>query len=214
MHDRILKIVGNLDLSKSVTREQLFRSLISLVGNEFAEMSDIELEEKLKKVLPQFEKLRPPGAVTGLDFFLTCEGPSGCRACVDACESTTRKPIIKIQPSDDQWWGGTPYIDPPESGCLLCEGFPCAASCPSGSLVVPASIQAVAMGHAVIDMARCTSSTENPCTECVASCPDMIKALLVERNCWISVSNYLCVGCGQCVKGCPHDPSAIVVFPW
>jgi ferredoxin-type protein NapG len=215
MQDRILKIIESMDMARSVTREQLFRGLVSILGSALADKSDSELEAAVKKVLPPFGKLRPPGSSGQLEFFFSCKGPSGCRLCGDACEiATGSKHVIRFVDLNDEWWGGTPYVEPSKSACMLCEGFPCAEACPAGSLKVPASIQAVSLGKAVVDMARCPAGPDNQCRACVDACPEPIHALIVERNGWITVAKYLCVGCGQCVEACPEEPSAIVIRAW
>jgi ferredoxin-type protein NapG len=216
MHEQLLDFLARLDMSRHITRQQLLSGLKALLGERLADISDSDMQRAIRKLLPATGKLRPPGASGPPEFFLSCRGGEGCRACGEACDvATASRHVIKFFPEDDAWWGGTPYIDPTESPCLLCEGFPCAAACPTGALQTPSSVQAVSLGKAYIDMGRCISGRENLCEKCALACPDGIKAILIDRkNGWVSISSYLCVGCGQCIGACPQTPSAIVVLPW
>lgn len=71
--------------------------------------------------------LRPPAAVKEEDFLALCVK---CGQCLQVCPYHS----IKLADMALGHGVGTPYIDPRERGCYLCELLPCVLACPSGAL--------------------------------------------------------------------------------
>jgi ferredoxin-type protein NapG len=207
---RILDMLSAIDLSRNISRKDIF----SLLVKEIVGMSEDEIEKSIRKMLPLSNKTRPPGAKGSVEFFLLCMGPAGCMVCVDTCRERTSGEVIKLVNDGDPWWDGTPYVDPMQTPCILCEDIPCALACPTGALEMPDSVRVISLGKAGIDVDTCITSPSNPCTKCADKCPEDIQAIKTGMNGWVMVSSYLCVGCGQCVDTCPVNPSAIRIYAY
>jgi ferredoxin-type protein NapG len=79
------------------------------------------------KLKSQESLLRPPGALEEKDFLATC---IKCGQCVQVCPYHSLS-LLDISHGSSV---GTPFLDPRERGCYLCDLFPCVLACPSGSL--------------------------------------------------------------------------------
>ncbi len=71
--------------------------------------------------------LRPPGALGEEDFLASC---IKCGQCIQVCPFESLK-LLDLSAGINT---ATPYIDPWERGCYLCDLFPCILCCPSGAL--------------------------------------------------------------------------------
>jgi len=152
---------------------------------------------------PLRQWLRPPGALAEETFRQVC---SRCGECVRIC------PVQCIQMDYSGYQGdGAPYIDPDLAACILCEGIPCASTCPSGALV-PVARADVRMGLAQWNDAICLRTTGQECSICVERCPVGAAAIAVVEN-RIQVISTGCTGCGVCQHECPTTPKSITVLP-
>ncbi|MFO0754957.1 MAG: 4Fe-4S dicluster domain-containing protein [Byssovorax sp.] len=149
--------------------------------------------------------LRPPGARPDGELESIC---ARCHECVSAC------PAEAIRPLPDGPGQGTPYIDPAESACVLCEGLVCAPACPSGALVPVASPREVQMGTAILEASLCTAYRGLPCRICYELCPVPGVIVMVKsgRGYVPAAGSEACVGCGVCQHHCPA-PGALRVVP-
>ncbi|MDQ7086340.1 MAG: 4Fe-4S dicluster domain-containing protein [Acidobacteriota bacterium] len=155
------------------------------------------------ETLPGF--LRPPGALEETAFRATCER---CHACAEACPHDV---ILFLGPAYGEGLDGTPSILPRDGPCRMCDGLPCAAACPSGALRV-VEREAIRMGTAVIDRARCWAAQGQPCDYCLAACPLGEKAIVAVGGV-PRIRAEGCTGCGLCSHICPTTPRAIRIDP-
>ncbi len=183
-------------------RSFLKQSMVSLgvtvqeyVRHRDAETKNDEAPERIRT-----DWLRPPGAPEEARFLERC---TGCGDCVAAC------PHGSIGVLKDN---KTPIIFPDEKPCYLCGDFPCIAACEPEALQPVETVNAVAMGLAIVSHRLCTSG--QGCNACVTQCPTraigMDFALMSIR-----VDGDLCVGCGLCEYTCTtvNDQTAIAVSP-
>jgi ferredoxin-type protein NapG len=92
----------------------------------------------------------------------------------------------------------------------MCEDLPCAAVCPTGALLVPASRAVI--GCAVVNDDTCLRTEGEDCRVCVNACPVGEDALRIRRRGQLEVRSEGCTGCGFCESTCPVEPSAIKVY--
>lgn len=163
------------------------------------------LEQRLPDLVPRIV-LRPPGAQPEREFLEACYR---CGNCVEVC------PAHAIQPlnSDDVQMNRTPYIDPNEAACSVCDGLECMAVCPSGALRKVASASNIRMGLADLRYESCLRTMEQDCALCVEHCPIGETAIRIGRRGRIEVLEPGCIGCGECQHVCPTLPKSIVVVP-
>jgi ferredoxin-type protein NapG len=161
--------------------------------------------EWLNKLASLGSPLRPPGAVKEEDFDKKC---IRCRKCAEACPYLA----IKMAHGERGFKMGTPYIDPQEVPCYLCEDFPCIEVCPSGALEEVAGRRDVKMGVAVIDESLCFPYQGILCRACYERCPIYREAIILKSELYPEVQKEDCVGCGICEHVCPTEPKAIVVI--
>ena len=64
----------------------------------------------------------------------------------------------------------TPYIDPDEQPCVICDSLACMYVCPSGALQTVYA-EDIRMGLAVFNAETCLRTKEIACTYCVDTCP-------------------------------------------
>ena len=183
-------------------RNFLKHSMVSIgvTVQEYVKHRDVveKKEEKLEK--KKTDWLRPPGALTEVQFLETC---TNCRECVDVCPYGS----IRLLEEDE-----TPVIDPEETPCYLCDDFPCIAACEPEALRPVGAIQEIDMGVAVVSQRLCTSG--QGCNACVAKCPT--HAIEMDFSSMaIGVDGGRCVGCGICEHICKtvNDHVAIKVIP-
>tara|TARA_R110002050_G_scaffold57423_5_gene129202 strand:- start:121256 stop:121939 length:684 start_codon:yes stop_codon:yes gene_type:complete len=161
------------------------------------------------------EALRPPGALTDLDFDAQC---IRCGLCVDGCPYD----ILKLASWADPAPQGTPYFVAREEPCRMCTDIPCAKACPTGALDRHMTdIKKANMGVAVlVGHETCLNYKGLTCSICWRVCPIRDEAITLEIvNSGIgkliipTVHSDMCTGCGTCEKHCVLSESAIRVLP-
>lgn len=144
---------------------------------------------------------RPPGAVAEAQFMAGC---TRCGDCIEACPyDAIRKAPGRLGPV-----AGTPIIEADTAACMMCEDFPCIASCNPGvlsSAIVPI------MGTARIKPHLCLAHHHTTCTVCVERCP--VDGAIAVADGQPTVDENLCTGCGVCRYVCPAPENAILLMP-
>ncbi len=144
---------------------------------------------------------RPPGAVDEFQFLAGC---TRCGDCITAC------PYDAIRRAPDRLGSvaGTPIIEADTSACMMCEDFPCIASCVPGVLVD--SLPPI-MGTATVTEHLCLAHHSTLCTVCSERCP--VDEAITVTNGKPTVNEDICTGCGVCRYVCPAPENAILLMP-
>jgi len=182
--------------------------------------------------------LRPPGALPEKDFLTAC---IKCGLCAEACVNRDtnrdtqtgeqREGTLKMAKGGDSVLIGTPFFEPLDVPCYMCEDIPCVPVCPSGALDMPSllnekkelDINKASMGLAVVHKESCISYWGIQCDACYRACPLLDSAITIEyqKNDRTGKHAYLlpivhdnaCTGCGLCEKACVTEKPAIFVLP-
>jgi ferredoxin-type protein NapG len=183
-------------------RRSFFRSAIDKGGKTAVKVIDDSVNKQAS------HWLRPPFAISELEFLLTC---TRCNDCIEACPHDV---IFSLSPHVGARAAGTPALDLLNKGCHLCEDWPCISVCTAKALVRPdpetdtkdaAGLPVLA--KASIDTETCLPYSGPECGACIDSCPvdgalvlDMVKPV---------INHELCTGCALCRETCITEPKAI-----
>lgn len=202
---------------RKVTRRQfIVNTSKGLCGVGFMGMGLASYSNQSQSANPQM--LRPPGALTELDFQSAC---IRCGLCVVACPYDILKLGRLFQPIAT----GTPYFLARTDPCEMCEDIPCQVACPTGALDPQLDdINDARMGLAVlIDQENCLNFQGLRCDVCYRVCPVIDQAITLEmhRNTRTghhavfipTVHSDYCTGCGKCEESCVLEKAAIKVLP-
>jgi ferredoxin-type protein NapG len=187
--------------SASNERRRFFRELSARMLRPLADYIEPRLPTSPRLVL-----LRPPGAIDETRFVDHCQR---CGRCVEVCPANAIRTIRDPDPRIN----GTPFVDPDQRACVVCEGLQCTNVCPSGALNPLAHPWQIEMGVAEVYESLCVRSAGESCTICVDRCPLGATAIRFDDDGPPTVLSPGCVGCGVCQELCPTTPKAIVVRP-
>lgn len=150
------------------------------------------------RTIPVF---RPPGAIEEAQFLAGC---TRCGDCITAC------PYDAIRQAPERFGSvaGTPIIEADTQACLMCEDFPCIASCEPG--VLTGRVPPV-MGTALVTEHLCLAYHHTTCTVCSERCP--VEGAFTVTDGKPSVNEDACTGCGVCRYVCPAPENAILLMP-
>ena len=185
----------------SYGRRDFIKDSVRSVARAAQEFSrEVEAPRSRKPAAVRTDWLRPPGAVEEALFLERC---TQCGDCVKACP-----PGAIVAHERD----ATPVLFADRSPCLLCDDFPCIASCPTGALLPVDGIHDVHMGVAVVSHRLCTAG--QGCHACVSKCPTQALTMDFESM-QLAVEQGACVGCGMCEMICKTvtDHVAIRIAP-
>lgn len=166
-----------------------------------AKETDRQLERRT------FPVIRAPGAIEESQFLAKC---TRCGDCISACPHHA----IMLAPASFREAAGTPMINPADQPCLMCDDFPCIATCPDEVLLPLGTGQKHKIADARILDYNCLNGSgraAETCTICVEQCP--VPGAIVVDNGMPSVDNTKCTGCGICHYACPAPTNAIAMMP-
>jgi ferredoxin-type protein NapG len=151
--------------------------------------------------------IRPPGALEESLFLDRC---SRCHLCIEACPEGA---IFKAGPQHGPAVELSPIMEVTQRACMLCDGVPCAAACPSGALELVGRPEDIRIGTAAVLSNLCLNTRGEACDACLHVCPIGAQAIRIEEGSVPIIDPEHCTGCGQCVAHCRAYPRAIVVRP-
>ena len=181
----------------NLTRRQWLRKLGPAALDAVARAA----ERRIERSFPT--QRRPPGCVAEPLFQALC---TRCGACAEAC------PHAAVFLFVDGIDAGTPVMRPDERACHMCDGFPCAAACEEGALVVPDGPALCSLGVARVLETDCLTFSGPDCGACAGLCPPSVEALSMSHRRPV-IDAERCIGCGLCIEACPCTPPAILLDP-
>jgi ferredoxin-type protein NapG len=182
------------------------RSFFKSVTNRVVKTAVDKAENSVNQQATRW--IRPPYALAEIDFLLAC---TRCDQCVEACPNDV---IFKLSSRLGALVMDTPALDLLNTGCQLCEDWPCVNACEAKALNLPDSKDDKApalplMARAEVNKETCLPYLGPECGACEYICPvpgalkwDMSKPIIDPE---------FCVGCGLCRQACILDPSAISI---
>ncbi|RKU30851.1 nitrate reductase [Candidatus Poribacteria bacterium] len=191
-------------MSEEKGRRDFFKEAFTQIIKPVAEfLDDVGMGENQK--YPVDVIFRPPGALPEPEFLEKCHR---CGNCVKNC------PADAIQPLQckDSNLVNTPYIDPEEQPCVICDSLACMYVCPSGALQTVFA-EDIRIGLAVFNSETCLRKQSVECSYCVDTCPIGEDAIILSQENIIDVFDSGCTGCGVCQYACPTDPKSIAIHP-
>lgn len=192
-------------MSDETGRRDFFKEALNQIMKPVAEFIDDRIGNQFHSENPNRVILRPPGALPETEFLENCHR---CGNCVKNCPANAIQPLQ----SQDPILANTPYIDPEEQPCVICDSLACMYVCPSGALQTVFA-EDIRMGLAVFNVETCLRSKSVDCSYCVDTCPIGTDAIKFSPDGIVEVLDSGCTGCGVCQYACPTDPKSIVVEP-
>ncbi len=190
-------------MSDETGRRDFFKEALNQIIKPVAEFIDDRIGDNLPIDEPTGDILRPPGALPETDFLNKC---LRCGNCVKNCPADA---ILPLQSRDTNLLN-TPYIDPNNQPCVICDSLACMNVCPSGALQFVFA-EDIRMGIAIFNAETCLRANSVDCTYCVDSCPIGKEAIKLSTDGLIEVLDTGCTGCGVCQYACPTLPKSIVI---
>jgi MauM/NapG family ferredoxin protein len=192
-------------MSDEKGRRDFFKEALNQIMKLVAEFIDDKIGDQLPVDDPNRVILRPPGALPEPEFLETCHR---CGNCVKNCPANAIFPLQSTQPDI----ANTPYIDPEEQPCVICDSLACMYVCPSGALQTVYA-EDIKIGLAVFSAETCLRTKDVDCTYCVDTCPIGEDAIHLTADGVVEVIDAGCTGCGVCQYACPTSPKSIVIEP-
>ena len=187
-------------------RRGFFKEALNQLIQPVAEFLDDRISDHLPAEEPGNRPLfRPPGALPEVEFLEKCHR---CGNCVKNCPANAIFPLQSPHPDI----ANTPYIDPEEQPCVICDSLACMYVCPSGALQTIYA-EDIRIGVAVFNAETCLRTQDVECTYCVDTCPIGEDAIQFTSDDIVEVIDAGCTGCGVCQYACPTSPKSIVIQP-
>ena len=190
-------------MSDETGRRDFFKEALNQIIKPVAEFLDDKVGDQFPFDKPNHIILRPPGALPEDEFLEKC---LRCGNCVKNCPANAIQPLQ----SHDSNLTNTPYIDPEEQPCVICDSLACMHVCPSGALQ-PVFAEDIRIGLAVFNIETCLRTKSVDCSYCVDTCPIGEDAITFSPDGIVEVLDSGCTGCGVCQYACPTDPKSIVI---
>lgn len=192
-------------MSDETGRRDFFKEVLNQIMKPVAEFLDDRIGDQFPVDAPNRVILRPPGALPETEFLEKCHR---CGNCVKNCPANAIQPLQTRNPD----LANTPYIDPEEQPCVICDSLACMYVCPSGALQTVFA-EDIRIGLAVFNVETCLRSKSVDCSYCVDTCPIGEDAIKFSQAGIVEVFDSGCTGCGVCQYACPTDPKSIIVEP-
>ena len=193
-------------MARETGRRGFFKEALNQIMQPVAELLDNQMHGHLSDEEPDRGYiLRPPGALPEAEFLETCHR---CGNCIKNCPANAILPLRNRQPAI----ANTPYIEPDEQPCVICDSLACMYVCPSGALK-PVYAEDIRIGLAVFNVQTCLRTKEVACTYCIDTCPIGADAIQLTTKGVVEVLASGCTGCGVCQYACPTSPKSIIVEP-
>ncbi|MEC7641206.1 MAG: hypothetical protein VYC17_03535 [Nitrospinota bacterium] len=197
---------------EAMSRRNLMRSGIHFFAKPAVDSVQNKIDtvnKTVDQVTKRLPLLRPPGAISERAFLQAC---TRCDACINACPKDALKKATKKM---GFFIMGTPYIDPLQNPCVMCDDLPCISACEDRALLPVPSPADVNMGYAILDKKKCQAYGDTFCQQCVIDCPipGAITQTPVDRK--PVFHKNICTGCGVCARSCStvNIPPAIRIKP-
>ena len=198
-------------MARETGRRGFFKEALNQLMQPVAEFLDDRISEHGPVEVPsRGNLLRPPGALPEAEFLEKCHR---CGNCVKNCPANA---IFALEEALEK--GGqpdlthTPYIDPDEQPCVICDSLACMYVCPSGALQ-PVYAEDIKIGVAIFNGETCLRTKDVACTYCIDTCPIGADAIHLTTDGTVEVIESGCTGCGVCQYACPTAPKSIVIEP-
>ncbi len=193
-------------MARETGRRGFFKEALNQIMQPVAELLDDTMREHAPvEASDRPYILRPPGALPEAEFLETCHR---CGNCIKNCPANAILPLENVQADT----ANTPYIDPDEQPCVICDSLACMYVCPSGALK-PVYAEDIRIGLAVFNIETCLRTKEVACTYCIDTCPIGADAIHLTTEGVVEVLESGCTGCGVCQYACPTAPKSIIVEP-
>ena len=194
-------------MARETGRRGFFKEALNQIMQPVADFLDDRMSEEPPVEAPNRNLLRPPGALPEAEFLETCHR---CGNCVKNCPANA---IFPLDASTQPHLVKTPYIDPDEQPCVICDSLACMYVCPSGALQ-PVYAEDIKIGLAVFNSEACLRTKEVACTYCIDTCPIGADAIHLTAAGGVEVIESGCTGCGVCQYACPTVPKSIAIEPY
>ena len=193
-------------MSEETGRRGFFKEALNQLIQPVAEFLDDTVgEHVLAEDSEQRVIFRPPGALPEAEFLEQCHR---CGNCIKNCPANAIQPLQSREAN----LASTPYIDPDEQPCVICDSLACMYVCPSGALQTVYA-EDIKIGLAVFITETCLRTKGVDCTYCVDTCPIGEEAIRLTSGGVVEVLDPGCTGCGVCQYACPTSPKSIVIQP-
>ena len=193
-------------MSDETGRRGFFKEALNQLIQPVAEFLDNPVADHLLAAdTEQGVVFRPPGALPESEFLEKCHR---CGNCVKNCPANAIQPLQSTNANISN----TPYINPDEQPCVICDSLACMYVCPSGALQ-PVYAEDIKIGLAVFTAETCLRTKDVDCTYCVDTCPIGGDAIHLTSDGVVEVIDLGCTGCGVCQYACPTSPKSIVIRP-
>jgi ferredoxin-type protein NapG len=190
------------DANVVMDRREFFKAGVEKISKTAVKVVDNKVNQRAS------HWIRPPYALTELEFLLAC---TRCDKCIEDCPHNV---IFKLPAKLGMQVVGTPAMDLLNKGCHLCEDWPCVEACEPKALQFPEVeegevLPLAKIAYAEINTQTCLPYTGPECGACASSCPAP-GALLwdMERP---RIDPEVCVGCSLCREACIANPKAVTI---
>jgi len=194
-------------MARETGRRGFFKEALNQIMQPVAEFLDDRISEPVPaEAANSGNLLRPPGALPEAEFLEKCHR---CGNCVKNCPANA---IFALEARAQSDLTHTPYIDPDEQPCVICDSLACMYVCPSGALQ-PVYAEDIKIGLAIFNAETCLRTKDVACTYCIDTCPIGADAIHLTTDGIVEVIEPGCTGCGVCQYACPTAPKSIVIEP-